>query len=83
MDLVIYDRREDPVTPLIYNWSYQSMVHEFVGIDENSIKIPTDAKKAEIFARQSDDDFLDKNWNKNYGEFTTDLSHELEKISKE
>ncbi len=83
MDLLIYDRREDPVTPLIYNWSYQSMVNEFVGVDNNSVKVSGGSGKPEVFARQTDDAFLDRNWLKNFGEFSMDLSRELEKLYKE
>lgn len=80
MDILIFDRREDPITPLIYNWSYQSLINEFIGIEGNTIKIQG---TSEVFARQTDDAFLDKNWIKNFGEFTKSLSEELEKICKE
>lgn len=80
LEMIIFDRREDPITPLIYNWSYQAMVHEFLGIDNNSIK--TNDGKSEIFARQTEDNFIDENWDKNYGEFTLNLSQALEKINK-
>ena len=30
--LLILDRREDPLTPLLTQWTYQAMVHELVGI---------------------------------------------------
>lgn len=86
VDLLLFDRREDALTPLVYNWSYLSMVNEFLGISNNSVIIEKggDPKnKALVFARQTDDAFLDKNWSKNFGEFTTDLTVELEKMYKE
>lgn len=35
--LIILDRKEDPFTPLIIGWSYQSLLHEFIGIENNKI----------------------------------------------
>ena len=86
LDLLIFDRKEDPLTPLVYNWSYVSMVNEFIGINNNSVQIGDIADKKNmpmIFGRQCDDSFLDKNWKSNYGEFSSDLAAELEKICKE
>src|SRR5260221_8557949 len=30
--LLILDRRNDPVTPMLSQWTYQAMVHELLGI---------------------------------------------------
>lgn len=30
--LLVLDRREDPITPLLTQWTYQAMVHELLGI---------------------------------------------------
>ena len=35
--LLVLDRRDDPVTPLLTQWTYQSMVHELLGIRNNRI----------------------------------------------
>lgn len=37
--LLIVDRRDDPVTPLLTQWTYQAMVHELVGVDDNKLKL--------------------------------------------
>ena len=37
--LLIVDRREDPVTPLLTQWTYQAMVHELIGIDKNTVDL--------------------------------------------
>jgi len=29
---LLVDRREDPVTPLLNQWTYQAMVHEVLGV---------------------------------------------------
>eukprot|EP01091_Cochliopodium_minus_P019939 TRINITY_DN8552_c0_g1_i1.p1 TRINITY_DN8552_c0_g1~~TRINITY_DN8552_c0_g1_i1.p1 ORF type:complete len:502 (-),score=146.29 TRINITY_DN8552_c0_g1_i1:53-1558(-) len=36
--IIIMDRKEDPVTPLLIPWTYQSMLHEEIGISNNKIK---------------------------------------------
>jgi len=78
-DLLIFDRREDPITPLIYNWSYQSLANEFLGIESNSVKI---SGSSHLFARQTDDSLLDSNWSKNYGEFTRSLREEIQRVAQ-
>jgi hypothetical protein len=37
--LLILDRRDDPVTPLLTQWTYQAMVHELVGVSDNTVKL--------------------------------------------
>jgi len=38
--LLLIDRKDDPVTPLLNKWFYQAMVHELLGIDNNRVSIP-------------------------------------------
>lgn len=33
--VMLLDRKEDPVTPLLLQWTYQAMVHELIGINAN------------------------------------------------
>ncbi|KAG8235515.1 hypothetical protein J437_LFUL015749 [Ladona fulva] len=37
--LLIVDRREDPVTPLLNQWTYQAMVHELLTINNNRVNL--------------------------------------------
>ena len=37
--LLILDRRNDPVTPLLNQWTYQAMVHELLGIDNGRVDL--------------------------------------------
>lgn len=37
--LLILDRRNDPVTPLLSQWTYQAMVHELIGIDNGRVNL--------------------------------------------
>ncbi len=37
--IMILDRKEDPVTPLLLQWTYQAMVHELIGIQINRVDL--------------------------------------------
>jgi vacuolar protein sorting-associated protein 45 len=37
--LLILDRRDDPVTPLLTQWTYQAMVHELLGIQNGRVNL--------------------------------------------
>lgn len=37
--LLILDRRSDPVTPLLTQWTYQAMVHELLGIHNGRVNL--------------------------------------------
>lgn len=37
--LLILDRRNDPVTPLLTQWTYQAMVHEVLGIKNGRVSL--------------------------------------------
>ena len=37
--LLILDRRGDPVTPLLNQWTYQAMVHELMGISNGRVDL--------------------------------------------
>ena len=39
MLLLVVDRLDDPVTPLLSQWTYQAMVHELLGIDNNRVDL--------------------------------------------
>ncbi|KAH9617318.1 hypothetical protein KSS87_009521 [Heliosperma pusillum] len=43
--LLILDRRGDPFTPLLNQWTYQAMVHELIGIKDNKV----DLRNVKIF----------------------------------
>ena len=48
--LLLLDRREDPVTPLLMQWTYQAMVHELLGIHANRVGLPASANVSATFA---------------------------------
>ena len=37
--LLILDRRSDPVTPILSQWTYQAMVHELLGIQNGRVDL--------------------------------------------
>ena len=39
LQLLLVDRRDDPVTPLLSQWTFQAMVHELIGIDDNRVDL--------------------------------------------
>eukprot|EP01052_Picozoa_sp_SAG31_P017008 SAG31_NODE_1147_length_9665_cov_10.571399_6_plen_516_part_00 len=39
--LLVIDRYDDPVTPLLNQWTYQAMIHELIGIRNNKVELPS------------------------------------------
>ncbi|XP_039063810.1 vacuolar protein sorting-associated protein 45 homolog [Hibiscus syriacus] len=70
--LLIVDRRDDPVTPLLNQWSYQAMVHELIGIQDNKVdlrsigKFPKDQQEVVLSSEQ--DVFFKANMYENLGD---------------
>jgi vacuolar protein sorting-associated protein 45 len=78
--LLILDRRDDPVTPLLSQWTYQAMVHELLGLNNHRVSlrgapnIPPDLEQVVL-----QDEFFEQNRNKNFGE----LGEEIQRLLKE
>ena len=70
--LVILDRREDPVTPLLTQWTYQAMVHQLIGINNNRVSLAgvpgVNKDLQEILLSASQDEFYAANLYSNFGE---------------
>jgi len=70
--LLILDRRDDPVTPLLTQWTYQAMVHELLGLNHNRVVlkgVPGIAKELEeVVLSPTQDDFFAKNRHSNFGD---------------
>eukprot|EP00656_Telonema_subtile_P004761 TRINITY_DN12171_c0_g1_i2.p1 TRINITY_DN12171_c0_g1~~TRINITY_DN12171_c0_g1_i2.p1 ORF type:complete len:526 (-),score=138.87 TRINITY_DN12171_c0_g1_i2:205-1782(-) len=70
--LLILDRREDPVTPLLKQWTYQAMAHELIGIDNNRLLMKNlpgyVADDDEVVLSASQDPFFAANMYSNFGE---------------
>jgi len=70
--LLIVDRRDDPVTPCLNQWTYQAMVHELIGINRNRVSLedaPGISKDLEqVVLSERQDTFYRDNMYKNFGE---------------
>lgn len=70
--LLILDRREDPLTPLLTQWTYQAMVHELLGINTGRVNLSLvpaiRPELAEITLTQDSDPFFSKNMYANFGD---------------
>ncbi|KAH7643781.1 vacuolar protein sorting-associated protein 45 [Dermatophagoides farinae] len=75
--LLILDRKFDPITPLLNQWTYQAMLHELMTITNNRVSlanVPGVAKELkEIVLSQEQDEFYQKNLFLNYGEICSNI----------
>mmetsp|Transcript_14326 Transcript_14326/g.23184 ORF Transcript_14326/g.23184 Transcript_14326/m.23184 type:complete len:590 (-) Transcript_14326:6-1775(-) len=81
--LLVLDRRDDPVTPLLSQWTYQAMVHELLGLNNHRVILkgaPNIAKDLEeVVLSSSQDEFFRDNRHKNFGE----LGEEIQKLLRD
>ena len=76
------ERKEDPVTPLVFDWSYLSMLNDIVHIEDNKVNLRLDdgnEKAYNLFAEE--DEFLRDNRYSNYGEVASNIEDFLKRIS--
>ncbi|QUC22090.1 uncharacterized protein UV8b_06331 [Ustilaginoidea virens] len=70
--LLVLDRRQDPVTPLLTQWTYQSMVHHLLGIQNGRVNLSDvpdiRPELREIVLSQDQDPFFKKNMFLNFGD---------------
>ncbi|KAJ9600038.1 hypothetical protein L9F63_009655 [Diploptera punctata] len=84
--LLILDRRDDPVTPLLNQWTYQAMVHELLTITNNRVNlsdvpgISKDLKEVVLSAEQ--DEFYANNLYSNFGEIGQTIKELMEEFQK-
>ncbi|KAL8293307.1 hypothetical protein RQP46_000008 [Phenoliferia psychrophenolica] len=75
--LLILDRRNDPVTPLLTQWTYQAMVHECIGISNGRVNLGEgqDVKEEmkEIVLSPDQDPFFASNLYDNFGDLGAHL----------
>lgn len=45
--IIVMDRGVDLIPPLLSKWTYQSMIHELIGINNNKVKL-SDPKTSEV-----------------------------------
>lgn len=70
--LLVLDRREDSVTPLLTQWTYQAMVHHLIGIQNGRVDLSDvpdiRPELKEIVLSQDQDPFFKKNMFLNFGD---------------
>ena len=70
--LLILDRREDPITPLLQQWTYQAQVHELLGIQNGRVDLSNvpdiRPELKEIVLTPDQDPFFKKNMYQNFGD---------------
>ncbi|CAI9754404.1 unnamed protein product [Fraxinus pennsylvanica] len=70
--LLIVDRRDDPVTPLLNQWTYQAMLHELIGIQDNKVDLRNIGKlskdQQEVVLSSEQDAFFKANMYENFGD---------------
>jgi len=70
--LLILDRREDPITPLLTQWTYQAQVHELLGIHNGRVDLSNvpdiRPELKEVVLTPDQDPFFKKNMYQNFGD---------------
>ncbi|KAI9832113.1 MAG: vacuolar protein sorting-associated protein 45 [Phylliscum demangeonii] len=83
--LLIVDRRGDPVTPLLSQWTYQAMVHEMLGIRNGRVDLSHVAgvrpEVKEITLSQDQDAFFQKNMYANWGDIGINVKEYVEQYA--
>ncbi|KAM7193292.1 Sec1-like protein [Naviculisporaceae sp. PSN 640] len=80
--LLLLDRREDPITPLLTQWTYQAMVHHLLGIHNGRVDLGSvpdirpDLK--EVVLSQDQDPFFKKNMYLNFGDLGGNIKDYVE-----
>ena len=84
--LLVLDRREDPVTPLLSQWTYQAMVHQLIGINNNRVSLAgvpgVNKDLQEILLNASQDEFYAANIYSNFGEIGQTIKVLMEEFQK-
>jgi vacuolar protein sorting-associated protein 45 len=83
--LLIVDRMDDPVTPLLSQWTYQAMVHELLGLNNNRVilrgvpNVSKDLEEVVLSSAPGHDAFFRTHRNSNFGE----LGEAIQKLLQE
>ncbi|KAI5956987.1 VPS45 [Candida jiufengensis] len=76
--LLLLDRKNDPITPLMTPWTYQSMIHEFLTIEKNVVALPDNQ-----IVLGDDDPFFNQSSFLNYGDLNDNYQKYFEKYKRE
>eukprot|EP01083_Nonionella_stella_P275462 935495_1 len=83
--LLICDRKEDPITPLLSQWTYQAMVHELIGLKNSRCKLEKEKSNqlSESVLNPYNDDFFEKNKCITFGDLGANIKKLVDKFSKQ
>ncbi|XP_043264746.1 vacuolar protein sorting-associated protein 45 isoform X1 [Colletes gigas] len=84
--LLILDRRDDPVTPLLNQWTYQAMVHELLTINNNRVNLShvkgISKELKEVVLSAEHDEFYTNNLYCNFGEIGQTIKELMDEFQK-
>ncbi|XP_063173319.1 vacuolar protein sorting-associated protein 45 [Candoia aspera] len=84
--LLLLDRSDDAITPLLNQWTYQAMVHELLGINNNRIdlsRVPGISKDLrEVVLSAENDEFYANNMYLNFAEIGSNIKNLMEDFQK-
>jgi len=85
LQLFIVDRRSDPITPLLNQWTYEAMTHELFGIHNQRVNLgkmnPNVSKElSEIVLSPLQDHFYRDNLSKTFGEIGVSIKMLMEEF---
>ncbi|KAJ6218765.1 hypothetical protein RDWZM_004577 [Blomia tropicalis] len=83
--LLILDRKMDPITPLLNQWTYQAMLHELLSINNNRISltnVPGISKELREIVLARDDEFYLQNRYLNYGEICCNIKSLMDEFQQ-
>ena len=82
--LLIIDRRSDPITPILNQWTYQAMTHELLKITNSRVdlsKMPGVSKELhDVVLSPLHDQFYRENLYKNFGEIGTSIKELMDEF---
>ena len=81
--LFIFDRKEDPITPLLNQWTYQAMIHELIGINNNIVDMKKGSKSDQFVLSDMEDKFFSSNMNNDFGDVASKIKELVEKFNRE
>ncbi|CXH96225.1 vacuolar protein sorting-associated protein 45, putative [Plasmodium berghei] len=82
--MVVLDRKEDPITPLLMQWTYQAMLHELIGIDNNKIILDSNnSEESQIVMSSNYDDFYNEHLFDNFGDLGQAVQSYVDVYQKE
>ncbi|EGC36039.1 hypothetical protein DICPUDRAFT_32454 [Dictyostelium purpureum] len=84
--LLILDRKDDPITPLLHQWTYQSMIHELLTISNNRVslaKAPNIKEDLrEVVLSLDHDAFYKDNLYKNFGDLGASIKDLVDQLQE-